>query len=276
MTAQTTTLADFIRQSATIFSEGKARAMALPPNTVQVWPGGAVFTSIQAAIDSVSGAGPQLQYQVSVGPGTYNENIQMVDYVYVTGAEQSLTFITAPAQEASPIRGVVNTASGGGISDLTINAPGGAWGVWPVGIQICGSGKFHISGVTINSGDSGAVGNNVRGICNNTGSYSGNLILGSSILNIQGGSDSTVIGIELDGWNGVASPVLLVNLTSISASSQSQSFGVSTAIGASVTLEDSKITGGTWALYNSDGISPITANQCTIDGPVSTGVTVNN
>ncbi|MBL7733497.1 MAG: hypothetical protein JNM88_20175, partial [Chitinophagaceae bacterium] len=104
-------------------AETKAIAAALPANTVQVWPGGTSFTTIQAAINSITGASQQEQYQVAVGPGTYNENVVMKDYVYVIGSGQDVTIITAPPQ-SSPFNGVVNSASGGGISELTINAPG--------------------------------------------------------------------------------------------------------------------------------------------------------
>ena len=195
----------------------------------------------------------------------------MKDYVYVVGAGQDVTIITAPPQ-MNFTAGVVNSCSGGGISELTINAPGGGWGTCPIGIKIVGSGSFHVSGVTINSG-TGGVGDNVRGLSNNTGSYAGNLIIGSSIINLTANSQSTCVGIELFGGGGMT---MLINLTTIQVAANAQNFGVSTAIGANVTLEDSKIIADTWALYNSDNSSPITANQCTIQGPVSSGVVVNN
>jgi hypothetical protein len=195
--------------------------------------------------------------------------------VHVMGSGQDVTIITAPAQQ-NFAAGVVNSSSGAGISELTINAPGGAWGTCPIGIKICGSGKFHISGVTINSG-SGGVGDNVRGITNNTGSYSGNVILGQSILNLSANSQSTCVGIELFGTSG-GNPVMtmLVNLTVIQVAANAQNFGVTTAVNSNITLEDSKIIADTWALYDSDGASLITANQCTIQGPVSGAVVVNN
>jgi hypothetical protein len=264
----------FINQSASLSAATKKIGLALAPNTAQVWPGGAIFSTIQAAIDSITNASPQLQYQVAVGSGTFNENVVMKDYVYVIGSGQDVTIITAPPQQ-SFAAGVVNSASGCGIGELTINAPGAGWGTCPIGIKICGSGKFHISGVTINSG-AGATGDNVRGISNNTGSYTGNVIVGQCIFNLTGDSQSPGVGIELFGL-GLASPItLLVNLTAIQVATSSQNFGVSTASGAAVTLEDSKIIAATWALYNSDGGSPITANQCAIQGPVSSGVVVNN
>ncbi len=264
----------FVKQSKTILAEATTRATALPANTVQVWPGGATFTTIQAAINSITGASAQEQYQVAVGPGTYNETVTMKDYIYIVGAGQDVTIITAPGQQ-NFASGTVNSASGAGISELTINATGGGWGTCPVGIKICGSGNFHISGVNINSSDGGQGGNNVRGISNNTGSYTGSIIIGSSMIQATGADGTTALGIEGFGNSSAGAYNLFIELTGINVQCQS-GFGVSLAVAASATLEDSKISANVWALYNSDGASPITANQCTINGPVSPGVTVNN
>jgi hypothetical protein len=264
----------FANQSKDLLSQSKQFTTSLPPNTVQVWPGGATFTSIQAAINSITDAGPQVQYQVAVGAGTYNEYVAMKDYVYITGAGIGTTIITAAGQP-SPFSGVVNSASYCGIGELSIIATGGSWGVWPTGIKICGSGPFHISGVAITSSDSNLGGNNVRGITNNTGSYTGNIIIGSSTIQTSGAADSGTTAIECFGNGSAGGFTLFIELTAIE-SQGSQSFGVTLAVGASATLEDSKITANVWALDNSDGMSPIVANQCTITGPVSPGVTVNN
>jgi hypothetical protein len=271
MSALTPELNTFIDQSASFVSQTKKTALALAPNTAQVWPGGAIFSTIQAAIDSITGASAQEQYQVAVGPGTFNETVTMKDYVYVIGSGQDVTIITAPPG-AQGVTGVVISASGGGISELTINAPGSSWGAWPTGIKIGGTGKFHVSGVTINSG-AGANGDNVRGLSNNTGgSQTGYVILSQCILNISGDNQSGCTALELFG-SGLS---VLINLTAIEVSGGSQNFGITTAGGATVTLEDSKITASTFALYDSDGGSLITANQCSINGPVSGGVVVIN
>ncbi len=270
MSMTTSELQSFAERSASLVATTQKLSAALAPNTAQVWPGGAIFSTIQAAIDSITGASPQEQYQVAVGSGTFNESITLKDYVYVIGAGQGVTIITATPQ-GNTINGVVNSASGGGISEVTINAPGSSWGSWPVGIKICGTGKFHISGVNINCG-AGGTGDNIRGITNNTGSDTGNIVVGQCNIILSGDGQSTCVGMELFG----AGMVVLVNLTTLQASGGGQNFGVSTATGANVTLEDSKIIAATYALYNSDGTGPITANQCSIEGPVSSGVVVNN
>jgi len=243
---------------------------SLPANTVQVWPGGTTFKTIQSAIDSIKDASPQLQYQVAVGPGTYNENVNMKDHVHILGAGQEQTIITARAQ--NEWNGVVNSAVGCSISGVTINALGGKWGNSPTCIKLCGDGDFRIKGVTMNATDGGVEGNNVRVITNNTGSMTSNLTIGQSIMRVTAGNRSTSIGIEFAGNFGKCTAFL--NLVSMQISGPS-TYGVVTAVGSTVTLHASKVIASTFSLYNSDRSGPITANQCTIDGPVSDGVTVN-
>lgn len=273
MLTATENLSPFIDQSKLLSKEGNQRASALPANTVQVWPGGAQFTTIQAAINSITNASPQLQYQVSIGPGTYNENVTMKDNIFLMGAGEDTTTITAPGQMNFG-GGVVNSASNCGISDLSITATGGSWGTCPVGIKIMGSGKFHISNVTITCSDSNNPGNNIRGITNNTGSYVGYVIIGDSDINVSGSSgDSVCVGIEGFGTASDNNLSFFIDLCTIAATT---GYGVSLAVAANATIDDSTISGPTYALNNSDGMSPITANQCKINGPVSSGVVVNN
>ncbi|HYF31757.1 MAG TPA: hypothetical protein VD993_11620 [Chitinophagaceae bacterium] len=272
MSAIPQALQSFADASMAMFEQGKIRALALPANTVQVWPGGATFTTIQAAINSITNASPQVEYQVAVGPGTYNETVTMIDYIYITGAGSDQTTITANAT-GSPFNGVVNSSSNSGISEVTIKAVGTNWGDWPCGIKIMGAGEFHISGVNIITTDNNVAGCNVRGISNNTGSYTANIIFGQSTLQASGVQESTAVGIELFGMSGAT---IFCNLSAIQVTGATQTFGVSTAVNATATLTDCKIIASTWALYNSDGSAQITANQCTIDGPVSSGVVVNN
>jgi hypothetical protein len=273
MSTLTENITPFIQQSKLLFKEGNEKASALPANTVQVWPGGAQFSTIQAAINSITNASPQMQYQVSVGPGTYSENVTMKDYVYLMGAGETATIITATGQP-NFATGVVNSASNCGISDLAIVATGGDWGCCPIGIKLMGSGKFHVSDVSITAGDSNIPGNNVRGISNNTGSYTGYLILGDSTINVSGDTDTVCIGVEGFGTpGGSTSLTMYIDICTITSTT---GYGVTLAVAASATIDNSSISGPMYALDNTDGMSPITANQCTINGPVSAGVIVNN
>jgi hypothetical protein len=261
----------FLQNSKALFTQAALRARALPPNTVQVWPGGATFSTIQAAVNSITNASPQLQYQVAVGAGTYNERVTLQPYIYVSGSGIDKTFITAPGTSDGMINGTVQANGTGGINELTITATGGGWGTWPVALHVLAAGKFHASGVNMVVTDSGNPGNNLRGITNNQGTQAAQMIIGSCNVSVTAQNNQSV-AVAMEGfYNGYT---YFIELSTIGA--PAANYGVSTAVGCTATLEDSTITGQMYALYNSDGMSPITATNCKINGLVSGGVVVNN
>jgi hypothetical protein len=95
-------------------------------HVVIVAPAGGDFTSIQAALDSVTGtvAGP---YLVWVAPGVYAENVRMKPYVDLAGAGEHLTRITARGSTLDTT-GTVVGASNAELRDLTIENTGLAGG----------------------------------------------------------------------------------------------------------------------------------------------------
>ena len=68
---------------------------------VTVAKSGADFTSIQAAIDSITDANSDNRYLVWVGPGWYNEQVTLKNYVYLQGVEQWETVIQSAAGSAT-------------------------------------------------------------------------------------------------------------------------------------------------------------------------------
>jgi pectin methylesterase-like acyl-CoA thioesterase len=266
----TTALQTFKQETAQLLTSCTTKALTLPPNTVQVWPGGATFSTIQAAINSIVNPIPGVQYQIAVGPGTYSENVVMIPNIYIAGAGAGATTVTAAGQQ-SFASGVVNTAENGGLAEMSIIATGAGWGSCPIGIKIAGNGKFHVSGVMIKATDSGTDGNNIRCISNNTGG-TGQVVIGQSKLLAETTGNSSVIVLIESFYKDMT---YFIELSDLSGTSN-YSFGVSTAVQSSAVLTDCTVEATTWALYNSDQASPITANQCKIIGPVSAGVVVNN
>jgi hypothetical protein len=97
-------------------------------NTVIVAKSGGDFSSVQAAIDSVAGAGPANPYMVFVATGVYTEQVTLKPYVHLRGAGQGATVIrwggsqTHPQEDGSSA--TVRTASNASLADLTVESSG--------------------------------------------------------------------------------------------------------------------------------------------------------
>lgn len=274
MTELSPELEAFIKESDASLGETHQKAINLPPNTVQVWPGGKTFTSIQAAVNSITDASPKLVYQVAVGPGTYKEKVVMKDYVLIAGAGYDKTTITALA--TTPATGVVTAAAGSSLGLLTVLATDSASARNPVGIMMQGTGNCNIKGVTVDCGNETTLENNPRGITNGSNFYAGTLVLSSCTVSVFGGDRSIGIAIGLSGATGVSNPVMFASDCNIQVNSRNMNIAVRTGNSAIATLNNSKITGSSFALLNEDGNSYIEANKCKIAGPVSPGVVINN
>lgn len=259
----------FIQLHDNLIAQGKLLAAALPPNTVQVWPGGNSFTSIQAAVDSITQASFKDRYQVAVGPGTYQERVTLKPFIALVGAGADQTTIVS--QGFTGYAGTVMAVGDSSVGEITLQSTGGGWGTYPCALYLVEPGKFRASGVTLMATDSGQDGNNVRTVSNNAGAETGLMLLGSCTISaIAQSGQSTAMCLESinSGFSYVAS------FCTIHA--QGSSYGVVTAAGGGATLNDSTIHGDIYALYKSDSISPITANRCNIQGEVSPGVVINS
>lgn len=70
-------------------------------NVVVVAQSGGDYTSVQAAIDSITDAAADNAYLVWVAPGVYVEQVTMKPYVHLQGAGQEATIITSTVTNAS-------------------------------------------------------------------------------------------------------------------------------------------------------------------------------
>lgn len=97
-----------------------ASAFSIPvAHVVRVGISGGEFTSIQAALDSITDASYYNAYVVLVGPGTYYESITLKDYVTVRGFGRGSTILDVSGSGA--VTAVTGSAQAK-ISDLTIVA----------------------------------------------------------------------------------------------------------------------------------------------------------
>ncbi|HET7273180.1 MAG TPA: hypothetical protein VFI90_19090 [Rubrobacter sp.] len=94
--------------------------------TVVVAKSGGDFTSVQAALDSITDAGASKHYLVWVGPGTYDERVQMKPFVDIEGAGELATRITAPGGTGFAAgSSTVSGANDAELRHLTVENTGG-------------------------------------------------------------------------------------------------------------------------------------------------------
>jgi hypothetical protein len=93
---------------------------------VVVAKSGGNFTSVQAALGSITDASAGKHYLVWVGPGTYNERVQMEPFVDIGGAGELATRITASGGGGFGAgSSVVSGASDAELRHLTVENTGG-------------------------------------------------------------------------------------------------------------------------------------------------------
>lgn len=110
-------------------------------HVVVVAKSGGQFSSIQAAINSISGVAESNRFLVWVGPGIYDEEVSVSsEWIALEGAGQHSTVIRS---DGSP--GTITGASI--VHNLTVEADGDGDGV--VGIGVCASCRAEIAQVTV-------------------------------------------------------------------------------------------------------------------------------
>ena len=95
-------------------------------NIIIVAKSGGDYTSIQAAIDSISDASESNPYLVWIAPGVYEEAILLKSDVHLEGAGQDATVITSSLSNSSlpPTQATVYMTSYSSLRDLTIENTG--------------------------------------------------------------------------------------------------------------------------------------------------------
>ena len=93
-------------------------------NVIVVAKSGGDFTSIQAALDSITDASDTNRYLVWVAPGVYNERVTMKPYVDIEGAGEQVTRITYGGS-SNPDTGTVVGANDAELRFLTVESTGG-------------------------------------------------------------------------------------------------------------------------------------------------------
>ena len=97
-------------------------------NRIVVAKSGGDFSSVQAAIDSITAASGESPYLVWIAPGTYNEVVTMKPFVHLQGAGEGATVISSDISSGpvvserptTPTAGTLRLAANSTLRDLTV------------------------------------------------------------------------------------------------------------------------------------------------------------
>ncbi len=241
-------------------------------NVVAVYPGGATFSTIQAAIDSITDASPEKEYQVEVGPGTYNEKVTLKEYVNLMGKDADMpptSIITSDCTEVGPP--TVTAASNCSLSSL----------------QVIANGKQDLSTVTA------ILGKDVQRFqivsCQVFGRNTATNGVSTVTVSIMGNSKAEIASCEVDnqvsGQTGSAQAVSAWSGTSLMIYNSKISGNGAGGNGAAVLADGNgthvKVESGSskcpdWALWLQDGGAMTAIDVDVVEGQVSPGVKVEN
>jgi hypothetical protein len=128
-----------------------------PAQVVTVAKSGAMFSTIQGAIDSITDASASKQYVVEVAPGVYAENVTSKDYVFIqnglSGAVKIAgSFIATGLSGVSGIRGVTVEFTGTGNGQVAVTINGGTFYFVDMDVYLLGAANYSLTGVSATSG----------------------------------------------------------------------------------------------------------------------------
>jgi pectin methylesterase-like acyl-CoA thioesterase len=248
------------------FADGIDNAGVTPANIVWVAKSGGDFTSVSAALASITDASAMNPYLVKVAPGVYTDTATLKAYVDIEGSGEGVTILRGLG--AASFVGTLN-ANGiipAEVRTLTVESVTSSENV-AIGIQINntdGSLKFTHVTVTASGGA-----NDTYGIYN----YNASPTISDAIITAAGGSNtravfnqnasspamSNVSATASGGTTNVgvfnyssASPVL-TNVTA-NASGGTTSYGMANYFSSAPSIRESVFTGAARNIYN-DGTS---------------------
>jgi hypothetical protein len=109
------------------------------PNLVTVAPSGGDFTTITAALTSITDASATNLYVIRIAPGIYSERVQLKPYVSLVGAGIDRTTITSVGGTAISSAPTLIAADNADVSKLTIQSDTAATA--PIAVAVYGSGS---------------------------------------------------------------------------------------------------------------------------------------
>jgi hypothetical protein len=255
---------------ALVKSAVSAARLAKPAaaNSVVVDRTGKSFPTIGAALNSITDASAQRQYVVSIGPGTYNELVTCKSWVFLSGAGREQTLITAMSEPNVLLGSVLTAASHSAVQDCTVRATT----TGPFGISVTAVNCQGVVDFDLENCDLLASATNQANIVGLTVDYGTNAC----------GSQVNVAYTTVTAKGGVSPLALTTGWYSYIHGTESkfiaqggqQSWGCAAIDESVILVEDCYVEGAEFCLWQDDS-GHITANHCTLVGPVGPGVVVN-
>jgi hypothetical protein len=239
---------------------------------------GGDYSSVQAAIDSISGASAASPYLVWIAPGVYDEQVTMASYVHLQGAGQEATIVANSAATTlylaahASLRDLTVTNGGSGNFNYAIQAQDGVTGtlvsevtargegtgLWSCGVALEGSGtRVTLSDVTV-SGEGGSGFN--CGLKNAGGATVS--LLGGSFTAI--GGDTGTYGLHNDGTDTA------LEATDVLVLAEDADGGRGLYNGATATLHGglfaSRVAGIARGIHNNGSAAVLEARSITAEG----------
>lgn len=278
--------------------------------TVVVAKSGGDFTSVQAALDSIIDASDIKHYLVWVGPGTYNERVQMKPFVDIEGAGELATRITASGGSGFGAgSSVVSGASDAELRRLTVENTGGGTEAMAIfnasasprlsNVTATAEGADNNKGV-VNAGSSPTMtdvtatasgGNSAFGVANSGGSFptmADVTAMGSGAdynvgINNAGSSPTmTDVTARAEGGsfargmeNSTSSPKM-TNVSVAASGGSTENTGVDNYLHSSPTIRESVISAsgtasfGVWGHFPDDTTSLVTIENSEVKGATGT------
>lgn len=256
-----------------------AMRIAVPANTAIVQPGGARFTSIGAAMASITDASFDKRYAIYLGSGTFNERVVMKEYVMLSGSldesNYPTTFVKQPASATN--KGTIVAASNSSIQNLSVHSDATADNQYfVVAVDCFGVKPFAITNCDLYSDDHGfktdsVVPLSIDFLQGHRPPSPSNVWTDFTDLYATGRSD--VYPCAVVASDGGYLQMLHAELI---AQGTNNSAGGATYSGANIVFMLCKITGKTWSLVIPYGDASMTARNCQLNGPVDPKVKVIN
>jgi pectin methylesterase-like acyl-CoA thioesterase len=269
--AKPSSLAAFVALVQKAVSAAKAANTQVGANSVVVDRTGKSYPTINDALASITDASQQEQYVVLIGPGTYPEVVACKSWVFLSGSssDPGQVVITSSSVPKPFVQSTIIAASHSAVQNCTVQAVTED----PSAPGISALGGYYVFDFDIENCRLIAIARNLMnvtgaGFTGPAGPSSPQVNVAYTTVTATGSSWSLAIGVSHASLQAMQS-------TFSAEGGSSPGWGGASWDGGTLLFENCTVQGAGYSLYKNDDASSVTANQCTLKGPVGPGVVVN-